>query len=104
MTKNGDELKENAKRLSARAREIEKRWREARGLTPRLNRKGNAKASKRRRAECPHEPKANVRHRAYRDKQLGKMGAASKMRRIAPTTGQPVGKPCRDRRDRPLHQ
>jgi hypothetical protein len=86
MTKNGDDLRENAKRLSARAREIEKRWREARGLTPRLNRKSNAKAGKRRRTECPQEPKANVRHRVYRDKQLGKMGAASKMRRVAPAT------------------
>ena len=85
MTKIGDESRENAKPLRTRARESEERWREARGLTALLNRKGNAKAGKRRRgAECPKVPKANVRHRLYRDRQLGKMGAASKVRSIDP--------------------
>ena len=41
MTKIGEELRENAQML--RARETEDRWREARGLTKRLNRKDNAK-------------------------------------------------------------
>ena len=85
MTKIEDELRENAKLLRTRAREIEERWRAARGLTIQLNRKSNAKARKRRRrAECPKEPKANERHRRYRDKQLGKMGAASTVRSVDP--------------------
>jgi hypothetical protein len=85
MTKIEDELRANAKVLRTRARESEERWREARGLTALLDRKGNAKARKRRRrAECPKEPKANERHRRYRDKQLGKMGAASTVRSIDP--------------------
>ena len=85
MTVIGDELKANAKRLNARATEIEKRWREARGIGKGLHRKGNAMATKRRRrAECPTEPKAAVRHRRYRDKQLGKIGAASTVRSIDP--------------------
>ena len=92
MTTIGDELKENAKRLRARASKIEERWRKARGIGKGLHRKGNAMAGKRRRrAECPKEPKANVRHRLYRDKQLGKMGAASKVRRIETHRPPPLG-------------
>lgn len=88
-TKTGDELKGNAKRLRARAREIEERWRETRGIGKGLHRKGNATSGKRRRrAECPTEPKAAVRHRRYRDGKLGKMGAASTVRRVDPVTGE----------------
>ncbi len=78
-----DELKENAKPLRERAREVEQKWRDARGLTAGMKRVGNAKAGKRRkRAECPKEPKASTRHRRWREKKLGKMGAASKVRRV----------------------
>jgi hypothetical protein len=80
MSNIDDDLRE---RMRARAREAEQEWREERGLTRDLHRVGNAKARKRRRrVECPKEPKAAVRHRRYRKKQLGKLGPASKARRI----------------------
>jgi hypothetical protein len=92
MTKIADELSKNAEILRARALEAEKQWRAARGLDEGLHRKGNAKGRKRRRrAVCPKEPKANVRFRRYRDKRLGKMGAASTVRRIDPETGDRNG-------------
>jgi hypothetical protein len=73
------------KSLAERAREAEEQWRAERGLSKGLHRKGNVKArERRRRAECPDEPKANVRHRRYREKRLGKLGAASEVRRIDP--------------------
>jgi hypothetical protein len=73
------------KSLPERAREAEEKWRADRGLSKGLHRRGNAKARElRRRAECPDEPKANVRHRRYREKRLGKLCAASKVRRIDP--------------------
>jgi hypothetical protein len=92
-----DELKENAKPLRERAREVERKWRDARGLTAGMNRVGNAKAGKRRkRAECPKEPKASTRHRRWREKKLGKLGPASKVRRIDPATGEV----CQESKDR----
>jgi hypothetical protein len=73
--------------LRSRAKEAEKSWLLARGLTPDLNRKSNGKARARRMsAECPKEPKASVRYRRYRKKQLGKLGPASKVRRFDPNT------------------
>lgn len=85
MTKIEDEIRKNAKSLPERAREAEEQWRAERGLSKGLHRRGNAMArERRRRAECPKEPKAAVRHRRYRKKQLGKFGAASEVRRIDP--------------------
>ena len=73
------------KPLRERAREVEKQWRAELGLSKELHRRGNAMAREaRRRVECPKEPKAAVRHRRYRKKQLGKFGAASEVRRIDP--------------------
>jgi hypothetical protein len=43
------------------------------------------KRERRRRAECPKEPKAAVRYRRHRKKQLGQLGAASEVRRIDPS-------------------
>lgn len=77
------------KPLPERAREVDDKWRKARRLTTNLNHIGNARARKRRqRAEAPKETKANVKFRHWRDKKLGKMGAASKVRRIDPATGE----------------
>jgi len=71
------------------AREAEQTWRDKRGLTPDLYRIGNAKAANRRkRAFSPKEPKANARHRQWKEKLLGTFGAASKVRRIDPVTGE----------------
>jgi hypothetical protein len=68
-----------AKSLAERAREAEEKWRAERSLSKGLHCKGNATARERRqRKECPKEPKAAVRYRRYRKKQLGKLGAASK--------------------------
>jgi hypothetical protein len=82
MTKT--KLEEHTKgSLSARAREAETRWCNALRLSKDLHSRENAKATKRRRRkECPTEPKAAARHRRYRDKQLGKLGAASTVRRF----------------------
>jgi hypothetical protein len=89
MTEIDDELMGHGKVLRGRAREAEELWRAARGLNKGLHGKGNAKArERRRRTECPKEPKANVAHRRYRDKQFGKMGAASKARRIEAAPGR----------------
>ena len=75
---------ENAKKsLPERSREIEEDWRAKHGLSKGLHRKRNTIAGERRRqAECPKEPKAAVRYRRYRKKQLGKLGPASRVRRI----------------------
>jgi hypothetical protein len=73
------------KSLPERAREAEEKWRVEQRLSKGLHRKGNAIAQERRRsAECPKEPRANVRYRRYCKKRLGKLGAASKVRRIDP--------------------
>jgi hypothetical protein len=69
--------------LGERAREVEEKWRAKYGLSKGLYRRGNAIARDRRlRAECPKEPKATVRHRRFRKKQLGKFGAASTVRLV----------------------
>ena len=74
--KNGAKTK-SSKSLPERAREAEKQWRAELGLSKGLHRRGNAiRRESRRRAECPKEPKAAVRYRRYRKKQLGKLGAA----------------------------
>ncbi len=89
-----DKTKESVKQLRERAGKIEQKWRDARGLTKGLHHIGNAKAAKRRkRAECPKEPKASVRFRRWREKQVGKMGPASKVRRIDPVTGEAMEVP-----------
>ena len=83
--------KQVAKSLAERAREAEEEWRSERGLSKGLHCRGNAMArERRRRVECPKEPKAAVRYRRYRKKQFGKLGAASTLRRIDPTTGEQV--------------
>ncbi len=80
-----DANKPRTKSLPERARETEKEWRDELGLSKGLHRKGNATARAHRRStECPKEPKATVRHRRYRKRQLGKLGAASKVRCIDP--------------------
>jgi hypothetical protein len=80
--------RQSTKSLPERAREAEEQWRTELRLSKGLHRRGNATAREhRRRAECPKEPKAAVRYRCYRKKQLGKLGAASKVRRIDPGTG-----------------
>jgi hypothetical protein len=90
MPNSEQELKNSAKKNSSkslpeRAREAEEQWRADRGLSQGLHRKGNAIAQERRRsAECPKEPRANVRYRRYCKKRLGKLGAASKVRVIDP--------------------
>ena len=90
MLNSEQELKNSAKKNSSkslpeRAREAEEQWRADRGLSQGLHRKGNAIAQERRRsAECPKEPRANVRYRRYCKKRLGKLGAASKVRVIDP--------------------
>jgi hypothetical protein len=77
--------KNSSKSLAECAREAEHEWRVKLGLSKGLHRRGNAFArERRRRAECPNEPKAAVRYRRYRKKQLGKFGAASEVRRIDP--------------------
>ena len=77
--------KNSSKSLPERAREAEEQWRADRGLSQGLHRKGNAIAQERRRsAECPKEPRANVRYRRYCKKRLGKLGAASKVRVVDP--------------------
>jgi hypothetical protein len=82
---------ETKKSLPERAREAEEQWRADRGLSKGLHRKGNAIARERRRnAEFPKEPRANVRYRCYCKKRLGKLGAASKVRRIDPASGELV--------------
>lgn len=87
MTKIEDEMRKNAKSLRVRAREAEEQWRAERGLSKGLRRRGNAMVREaRRRVECPKEPKAAVRYRRYRKKQLGKFGAASEVRRIDPVS------------------
>jgi hypothetical protein len=91
MTEIGDELRSNAIVLRVKAREAEEQWLAKRGLSKGLHRKGNAIArQRRRRTECPTEPKAAAGHRRYRKKQLGKLGAASKVRRIDPKHWQAV--------------
>jgi hypothetical protein len=71
--------------LHSRAEEAEKDWLSARGLTMDLNRKSNAKPRARRMStESPKEAKANICYRRYRQKQLGKLGPASKVRRLNP--------------------
>ena len=82
-----EELEASTRSLAKRAREKEDQWRKARGLTKRMNRKGNAKAMKRR-AASPKEPRGVAKYRLYRDRKLGKLGAASKVRRIDPVTGE----------------
>jgi len=90
MPKGKQEMKNTAERkitksLSERAREVEEQWRAELRLSKGLHQRGNAMArERRRRAECPKEPKAAVRYRRYRKKQLGKFGAASEVRRIDP--------------------
>ena len=77
--------KNSSKSLPERAREAEEKWRVEQRLSKGLHRKGNAIAQERRRsAECPKEPRANVRYRRYCKKRLGKLGAASKVRVIDP--------------------
>jgi hypothetical protein len=91
MSEIDDELMGHGKVLRGRAREAEELWRAARGLSKGLHRKANAEArERRRRTECPTEPKATVRYRRYRKKQLGKLGAASKVRRIDQRPGEVV--------------
>lgn len=92
-----EEKKETAKNqntkksLPERSRETEKEWRAKLGLSKGLHRKRNAVAGEhRRQAECPKEPKAAVRYRRYRKKQLGKLGPASKVRRIDVESGGQV--------------
>jgi len=78
-----EQSKASAGSLAKRAGEKEERWRAARRLTKRLNRKSNAKAIKlRQRKTTPKEPKGASQYRRFRDGKLGKMGAASKVRRI----------------------
>jgi hypothetical protein len=89
MSNIDEQLRGHGKLMCACASEAEQKWRAAHGLTKGLHNASNAKAAHRRkRVECPKEPKANVRHRRYRKKQLGKLGAASKVRRIDPLTGK----------------
>jgi hypothetical protein len=77
--------RQSTKSLPERAREAEDEWRAKLGLSKGLHRKGNAMArERRRRSECPKEPKAALRYRRYRKKQLGKLGSASTVRRIDP--------------------
>jgi hypothetical protein len=83
MAKIDDELKYNAAVMSDKANTEEKRWRAAKGLSEDLTRMANAKrAATRKRAECPAEPRANARYRKFRDKSLGKLGSASKARKL----------------------
>jgi hypothetical protein len=91
MSEIGDELRENAKLLRVKAHEAEEQWRAAHGLSKDLRRETEDWRRRRRRRakrECPEEPKANVLQRRYRDKQLGRMGAASKVRRIDQRPGE----------------
>jgi hypothetical protein len=90
-TKTQDATKTTEKRISKslaeRAREAENQWRADLGLGKSLHRRGNAMAGQRRRhAECPIESNCGVRYRRYRNKQLGKLGAASKARRVDPNS------------------
>ena len=88
-SKLNEELEANARSLTKLASEKEERWRAARGLTKRLNRKSNATAMKRRqRVSNPKEPKGAAKYRRYRDRKRGRMGAASKVRHIDPVTGK----------------
>lgn len=93
MSNAEEELKNSAKTnktksLAERAREAEVEWRKELRLSRGLHRRGNAMArERRRRAECPKESKAAVRNRRYRKKQLGKLGAASKVRLARPICG-----------------
>lgn len=90
MTENPDahdKTKKAGKRssgsLAERAREVEEQWRKDLGLSKGLHRRGNAIAGQRRRQqECPIESRGALRYRRYRNKQLGKLGAASKVRQV----------------------
>jgi hypothetical protein len=78
-----DELKDHTESSRKRAMKAEAAWRASRGLSKSLQHKGNVTAARRRkRAECPKESKASAKRRRWREKLLGKMGAASKVRRI----------------------
>jgi hypothetical protein len=91
LTQTEAETMGHAKIVGARATEDQKRWREKYKVSRGLHRKRNAKACRERKhAECPSEPKAAGRYRRWRDGKLGKMGAASKVRRIDPTTGEVI--------------
>jgi hypothetical protein len=80
-----EELKGNARMLRARAIEAEKEWRESQGL-------GQQLGNKRKRRSDTRERKAIERkHEKHREQQLGKLGAASKVRRIDPATGEVIG-------------
>ena len=90
-SKLNEELEASARSLAKRASEIEEQWRGPRGLTKRMNQKSNARAMKRRRrASNPKEPKGAAKFRRYRDRKLGKIGAASKVRHIDPATAEVV--------------
>jgi hypothetical protein len=88
-SKLNEEFEANASSLAKRASEKEERWLGARGLTERLNRKSNAAPMMRRQTVSnPKEPKGTAKYRRYRDRKLGRMGAASKVRHIDPVTGK----------------
>lgn len=77
------------RRSGMRAREAEQDGLRTAELTPDLQHFDNAKAANRRkRALSPREPKANPRYRRWKVKMLGRFGAASKVRRINPVTGE----------------
>jgi hypothetical protein len=79
MTKIADELQINAKHLRARAKAVEAEWREAKGIT-RLSAKRSAEV----RAGKRIEKRMALELEQHRDRRLGKMGAASTVRRIKP--------------------
>ena len=80
----------HAKLMRAKATEDEDQWREKRGLTTGLHwqRRTEKAGGRRKRAECPSEPKATKQYRRWRNKKLGTMGAALRVRRIDPRTGE----------------
>lgn len=75
-----------------RVQRKEQEFLDARGLDRRLRNKANHKATrKRKRVECPKEPRSAARWRKYKTRKMGTFGAASAVRRIDPATGKVLG-------------
>ena len=80
MTTIKEELQINAKHLRERAKRVEAAWTEARHIKLTAKRSAEAKASKR------AQKRDAAQRQRHRDRQLGKLGAASAVRIIKPET------------------
>jgi hypothetical protein len=76
MTKIDDELRINAANLRQRAKRVEKAWEHVKRIS--------AKASAETRASRRAERRAALEMERHRDRQAGKFGPASPVRRVKP--------------------